>query len=256
MDATDSAATSPDVRPVRHSRMAFAAVAFSIFAFIPPFGITAVVLGHLSSRRIAASRGLLNGKATAQAAMIIGYVQMFLLAVATVLIWQALHLTVQDFRHDALVQRVLRETDARQTLDSTSARQQEIAAQALVIEMVAIEDQYHRQNQQGYLCSIDGLLQTGVEGATPAEKRALYERLQASAYMFEVRGCTATDTDSDTPAAGYKLTAVPRSPRMPDGSLIFCADETGTVEQIRSATSIDCFDRGYVILKPASQTSP
>jgi len=249
MDSTENRATTPsNAGPVRHSRMALAAVLLSIFAFIPPFGIAAVVLGHIASRRIGASRGLLNGQATTRAALIIGYLQMFLVTLTAVTAWQVLHLTVHDFRRDALVQHVLREADARQTLDPTSAREEEITARTLVIQIVAIQDQ-HYGNGQGYLCSIGELLRAGLEGSTPAEKQAFGDRVHQSAYMFELSACNSGNPDSPS---RYDLTAVPRSPRMPGGSPILCADETGTVKQIRSGTSLDCFDRGYVILKPAA----
>jgi len=119
MESTNNFAAAPsNAGLIRHSRMALAAVALSIFAFIPPLGIAAVVLGHISIRRIAASRGALNGKATARAALIIAYLQIILVTVVAAMVWQALHLTVQDFRRDTLVQRVFRETDPNQTLDS------------------------------------------------------------------------------------------------------------------------------------------
>ena len=228
--------------------MALAAVALSIFAFIPPLGIAAVVLGHISIRRIAASRGALNGKATARAALIIGYLQMILMVVVSTMVWQALHLTVRDFRRDTLVQRVFRETDPNQTLDSSSAREQEATARALVIQMVAIQDQRYRGDAREYLCSIGELLNAGLDGSTPAEKGAFKERVWHSAFMFEVRACHSENSVS--PSAGYKLSAVPRSPRMPDGARTFCADETGTVKQIFGGTSVDCFDHGTIILKP------
>jgi Domain of unknown function (DUF4190) len=245
-DVTEASSTAATVR---QSHMALAALALSVFAFIPPLGIAAVVLGHISSRDIAASQGKLNGKAIARAALVIGYVQMFLLTVAAVVIWLVLGLTLQDFRRDALVQRVLRESSANATLDYASAREEENTARALVIQMVAIEDQYYR-GHRNYLCSVSELSQVGVEGSTPAEKRAFNERLQASAYIFELRGCDSEKSASL--ALGYKLTAVPRAPRMPPDSLIYCADETGTVLQTSSATSVDCFDHGYVILKPTT----
>ena len=207
----------------------------------------------MSSRRIAASRGKLDGKATARAALIIGYLQLILVIVATAMVWQALHLTVRDFRRDNLVQRVFRETDPKQTLDYASAGEQEITARTLLIQMVAIQDQHYRDNAQGYLCSLGELLAAGLDGSTSAEKQAFNERVWQSAYMFEVRACNSGNGAS--PGAGYKLTAVPRSPRMPDGSRTFCADETGTVKQMIGGTSVDCFDHGNVILKPAPPTA-
>ena len=56
MASTNNLAAAPsNAGPIRHSRMALAAVVLSIFAFIPPLGIAGVVLGHMSIRRIAAS---------------------------------------------------------------------------------------------------------------------------------------------------------------------------------------------------------
>jgi len=227
--------------------MALAAVVLSIFAFIPPLGLAAVVLGHVAIRRIAASRGALEGKPTARAALIIGYLQIVLVTLATAVMWRPLRQTVQDFRHDAMVQRVLRETDPNQTLDPGSAGEQEATARALVIQLVAIEDQHHRGSPGGYLCSESELLNAGLAGSTPAEKEAFDARVRDSAYAFELRACDSTVS----PPTGYRLAAVPKSPRMPPGSRIFCADQTGAIKQSSGGTSLECFERGSVIVEPA-----
>ena len=158
------ASDPPNTGPVRHSRLALAALLLSIFAFIPPFGIAAVVLGHVASHRIAGSQGHLNGQATSRAAIIIGYLQMVLVIAAVVFGWHELQRTAGDFRRDALVQRVFRQADARQPLDETSAREEENTARTLLIQIVAMQDQYHRSKGQGYLCSIGELIQAGLEG--------------------------------------------------------------------------------------------
>jgi hypothetical protein len=76
--------------------------------------------------------------------------------------------------------------------------------------------------------------------------------LRQSAYIFELREC---DSENGKLATAYKLTAVPRSPRMPEGSQVLCADETGTVKQINGGTSADCYDHGHVVVKPAERAS-
>jgi hypothetical protein len=244
MHSSGNLATAVPHGPVRHSRMAIAAVLLSVLGFLPPFGIAAVVLGYLSSRRIDASRGLLNGKAAARAAMIIACVQMLLVAAAVGFGWRLLHRTIQDFRHDAMVERVFREADANRQLDYTSAREEEITARALVFQMQAIEEQYYRRSER-YLCSVGELIGTGVEGTTPAEKLAFGERVHQSAYNFELWGC-------DSAATHYKLAAVPRTPRMPEGCPIYCADHTGMVRQKRGGTSADCLDHGSIMLPSAT----
>lgn len=161
MASTTQGCGEQEGAPGRHDRMALAALLLSIFAFIPPCGIAAVVMAHVASRRIAASRGVPNGAATARAAMIIAYVQMSLVAVALVLGWGVLSAILPGFRSDPLVQRVLREADARATLDDASAREQEITARGLITQLVAIQDQYHRTNGQGFLCTIGELAAAG-----------------------------------------------------------------------------------------------
>jgi len=255
-------ATTPEPRPARHSRMATVALVLSIFAFIPPLGIAAIVLGHISKRRILASHGLLNGEATARAALIIGYTQAALVTAFVLVLWQVLGMTVEDFRRDAMVQRVLRTSDTNQVPDYETAREEEMTARALLFQMSGMEAEHHRKSEQGYLCSLGALLEAGgVEGSTPAEKRAFAERIWHSRYNFEVQGCTPDDSKEATPQ--YRLTAVPRWPQTPSGkgqwcadekgtftricSPVFCADESGSVKQIYGGTSADCFDHGDVI---------
>lgn len=82
----------------------------------------------------------------------------------------------------------------------------------------------------------------GVEGSTDAEKRAFDVRVLESPYMFRISNCNPGT--SGIPAAAYILTAVPRPPRMPDNSALFCADETGVVRWIRGGISLDCRKNG------------
>jgi hypothetical protein len=246
----------------RHSTLASLALGLSVFAFVLPFGITAVVLGHVSRRQIATTRGAGNGGAMALAALIIAYTQMALTVGAVLILWQGFHVTIQDFRGDAMVQRVLREPDANQPPDYETAREEENTARTLLTQIAGIEAEYHRESKRGYLCTIPDLIQAGgTEGATPAEKRAFAERFRQSRYVFEIQGCTAEDT-VDVPAQ-YKLAAVPHWPQTAnrsgtwcaDGkgaftrtcSPIFCADQTGEVRQVYGGTSADCFDHGHSV---------
>jgi hypothetical protein len=145
-----------------------------------------------------------------------------------------------------MVQSVLRESDATRKFDYAGAREQEITARSLMIQMLAIEEE-HRRTGRGYLCSPGEIAAAGMDGFTAAEKRALGERLQQSAYIYEVRNCA---TGNSEPASTFRLTAMPRRPRMPDDSMVFCADETGTLKQLSGGTSDDCIDHGYAVVKP------
>jgi len=264
MEPTANATTSEST-PSRHSRMATVALILSIFTFIPPIGIAAIVLGHIARRRIQASGGRLNGGATARAALIIGYAQAALMTIAGLMLWQVLHLTVEDFRRDAMVQRVLQTSDPNLVPDYETAREEEMTARALLVQIAGMEAEYRRKSEEGgYLCTIGELLESGgTEGSTPAEQRAFALRLRQSRYSFEIQACTP-DSSKVTPQ--YRLTAVPRWPQTPgpqgqwcaDGkggftrvcSPIFCSDETGAVKQVYGGTSADCFDHGDPIPVP------
>ena len=57
------------------SRMALASLVLSFLSLIVPFGIAALVLGHMSRNRIAKSGGRLRGRWLAFAGLILGYIQ-------------------------------------------------------------------------------------------------------------------------------------------------------------------------------------
>ena len=228
----------------QHSAMALTAVVLSVFAFVLPLGIAALVLGHVAMRRIDASCGRLNGKATARAALVISYVQMALAAAALSIAWRTIRGVVQDYRNDALVQSALREQDARRTLDISSARQEELKAESITVQLAAIQDRNQRE-VGGYLCDINQLIALGPEGATPAEIRAFVDRVRQSPYAYELSDCANTDGLGN--AAHYVLTAAPRLPRMPENSALYCADQTGIVRQVRQGISLDCLDHGLTV---------
>ncbi len=225
------------------STMARAALGLSIVSFLLPLGIAAIVLGHLAENRIKASDGALNGKATARAALWIAYIQLALISLAGVVVWGLFQDTAQGFRRDALVQRVFRSYDQQQPLDPDSAREAEFTARTLAYQLIAIEDESRRSTKEGlYICQLNEVLSTGLQGATDAEKQALASRISDSPYMFAISNCDpAPDGEVE---ARYRLTAVPRLPRMPQDSAVFCADESGVLRSVRGGTSIDCLKSG------------
>jgi hypothetical protein len=243
--ASESPRSSPGP-PTSCSSMARAALGLSVVAFVPPLGISAIVLGHMAKGRIAASGGLLNGKGLARAAWWIAYLQLALVSLVAVVFWGLFGSIAEGFQRDALVQRVLREHDEPQTLDQQSAREAESAAKMLVYQLIAIEDEIRQYSEEGrYSCQVNQLVTTGMKGMTEAERRGLEARIMESPYLFEISRCSLGTADPVKP--GYVLTAVPRSPRMPEGSATFCADQTGVVLQLRSGTSVDCLKIGQPV---------
>src|SRR5215469_5169733 len=133
--------------PANGNGLARAALWLSIFAFIPPLGIAAVVLGHIAESRVAASAKAANGKSHARAALWIAYIQLAVFSLAGVVLWGLFHNTAEGFRRDAMVQGVFRSHDEARVLDPESAREAETATGLIVTQLIAIEDYYHRDSQ-------------------------------------------------------------------------------------------------------------
>jgi hypothetical protein len=237
--------------------MAWAALGLSIFAFLPPLAIAALVLGHIAQHRIASTsrhsgkqfsqdKSANNDQPIARAALWIAYLQLALVAVVLLFGWNFFRDTQEQFQRDPLVQRFFRESDKTKPLDPESARDAESAAQAIVFQLVAINEQIRRHSEDGaYACSIYQLSETGLDDTTLAEKRAFFNRIQQSPYLYGISACNPT-ADGQTTAA-YILTAVPVSHRMPDNSALFCTDQTGVVLTQRGGTSLDCFKTGQPV---------
>jgi hypothetical protein len=218
-----------------------AALVVSIFAFLPPLALAAIVMGHIAEKRGVASPR--NGRSMARAALWIAYIQLLIVLSVTFIFWTAFRRTAISFQRDALVQRFFRSSDREQPLDRGEVGDAEHTARTILNQLIAIEDQYRRDSKADlYACRINELLAGGLAGTTEAEKRTFYQRVTDSPYMFEISYCNPGDEDSND--AAYFLTAVPRHPRMPEGSAIYCADQSGAVRQARTGTSLDCLKHG------------
>lgn len=226
--------------------MAKAALGLSVVAFILPLGIAAVVLGHMAENRIESAPQNGNGNPMARAALWIAYLQLAFITIAALMAWGMFHETAEGFRRDALVQRVFRASDQMRPLDAESAREEEAAAVNMIYQLVAIEDDMRKHRDDGgYVCQFYQLLDHGPEGSTDAEKRSFAQRVLQSPYMFRISNCNPVKTG--IPEAAYILTAVPRPPRMPDNSAVFCADQSGAIRQVRGGISLDCLKSGEPI---------
>jgi len=239
----NSAPPAPQA-PGARDLVARLALGLSIFAFLPPFGIAAVVLGHVAESRITSGNGAVNDRKAARAALWIAYLQLALVGLIAVVGWGLFHNLADGFRRDTMVQRIFRVSDQFKTLDPESAREAEETARTLLNEFIAIEDQVQRKDGS-YLCQINELAWTGLEGSTDAERTALAARIADSPYIYEIRDCAplAEDSRKYSPEPRYTLVAVPRSPRMPENSAIFCTDQSGVIRSSRGETSLDCLNQ-------------
>ena len=243
MDAGDpipNLATEPAPSGAGRHALARAALILSIFAFLPPLGLAAIIMGHIAEQSGDRPK---NGQPMARAALWIAYVQLLVVLSATFIFWTAFRQMAISFQRDAMVQGFFRSSDREQPLDQGEAAEAEHTARTILIQLIAIEDQYRHDGKNGlYACHTNELVEDGLEGTTEAEKRAFYQRIAESAYMFEISDCNSGDEDAKD--AAYFLTAVPRHPRMPEGSAIYCANESGEMRQVRTGTSLDCLKHG------------
>lgn len=245
MDPADSPQPAPAPSSPGGSPLARLALGLSIFAFLLPLGIAAVVLGHIAEARMD-SASPANDWKTACAALWIAYIQLALVGLIAVVGWGLFHDVARGFQQDAIVERIFRGSDQLRPLDPESARDAENTARTLLDQLIAIEDEVHRKDGS-YICNVNELVFNGLEGATDAEKRALAESLADSPYIYEIRDCHPIDKDlvKDSTEPCYTLIAVPRSPRMPQGSAIFCSDQTGVIHDSRGGTSLDCLKKDF-----------
>ena len=228
-------------------RMARVALVLSVFAFIVPLGLGALLLGHAVTRKESSEEPWPNTRYLAYAALWISYLQLALVTLTAVIGWGLFMETAKGFQGDPMVQYFFRTTDKMQTLDQQSANEAEGSAEIMLNQLIAIEDQIRRHSDDGaYACHMSQLLDTGLEGTTDAEKRAFAARFAQSPYMFGISDCNPPT--GGVGAAHYNMSAVPRYPQMPAGSAIFCTDQTGSIRLLRGGTlSIDCFSRGQAV---------
>jgi len=228
-------------RAANISRLAAAALWVSVFSFVLPFGIGALVMAYMAQREIRDSRGRVGGADWALAALIIAYTQIGLVCLAIVFGWSAFHDFANGFRRDAVLQQMFRSQDQMRPLSQEEAAQESTTALELTYQVIAIQDAYYRASGS-YRCNIQAVIGNGLESTTDAEKRVTMQRFQRSPYIYEISGCPLDSTVETT--YEYRLVAVPLPPRMPDNSQVFCADQSGEVRRIQGGTSLDCFDHG------------
>lgn len=221
------------------NKLALASLVTGFLALLPPFGLAAVVLGHLSRGQVAKSGGRQQGKTMAFAGLILGYGQ---LAIFAVLLLGFFGL-MQDIRGDlakhpdtraALLDR-LAHGDPNKVTPEKSARQEATAVQALHL-IQAKETQYLAEHpEEGYACQ---MYQVGWDPGADTELDAL---LRESHYDTKFIRCGSIPATASTPATGpmYVMLSIPRSEGNGAESPVFCLDSTNGIERYSSAQSGD-----------------
>lgn len=213
--------------------LAVASLVCGFLALIVPFGLAAVVFGHLARRRISRSGGREKGSAIAFAGLILGYGQ---LAIFAVILLGLLGL-VQDIRHHfdhadprtraALLERIV-DGDPNAVTPAKSSRQRDAAIQALHL-IRAKETQYIAEHpDEGYACQMYKV------GFDPGGDTVLNTLLRESDYDTKFFRCgsvpgAAPGTLLLSPM--YLIISVPRSAGNPADAPAFCLDQANGIEQ-------------------------
>jgi Domain of unknown function (DUF4190)/zinc-ribbon domain len=201
------------------SKLALASLVLSFFSLLVPFGIAAVVLGHLSRNQIARSGGKLRGTGVAFAALIFGYVQ---IVIGSALFLGAVGLLFQfnqelnrnpDARA-ALVDKIMHHNPKKLVAEDGGARQH-YAIDALRIIREKESDYFRTHPEEGYTARADqigNLLDSGTElGALVAK----------SEYNISIARIGLR------PDPWYVAFAAPRAD--PNTAPNFCLDSTGVI---------------------------
>lgn len=229
--------------PMRVNKTAVASLVSGFLALLPPFGMAAVVLGHLSRSQIAKSAGREKGTGIAFAGLILGYAQ---LAIFAILLTGLLGF-VGDVRKDlakhpdtrlALLDRIAHGDPYHVTPERT-ARQEQTAIQALRLIQAKEAEYLAAHPDEGYACQMYKLGATvghDVDGQT-----ALNTLLVQSHYDTTFNGCgkiPGTVPDTSSPPF-YRVVSVPRSEGNGPEAPVFCMDQVNGIEHYSTAQSRD-----------------
>jgi hypothetical protein len=203
--------------------MAIASLVFSFLAFILPFGIASVVMGHISRKQIAKSRGRQSGTGLAFAGLIISYLQLIvlgLIGIGVVAEWYALNRELDRHPGDrALLIAGLKYGNSSHPSGAEIEQHRQSAVNALRLIAARQTDYLAAHPDEGYACQLY-LLQFD-----PSGQSELNDQMANSRYEIRIGSCR-TDSESQ-----YAVVAVPRSQFNPPDSPIYCLNQSGVIRK-------------------------
>lgn len=235
-----------DSRPTlstRVNKMAVTSVVSGFLGLLPPFGLAAVVLGHLSRSQIAKSRGQEKGTGIAFAGLILGYGQ---LAIFVIVLLGLLGF-VGEIRQDlakhpdtrlALLDRIAHGDPYHVTPERT-ARQEQTAIQALHVIQAKEAEYLAAHPDEGYACQMYKLGAT--VGHDASGQTGLDTLLVQSHYNMTFNRCgriPGTVPGASSPPF-YVVLSVPRSDGNGPEAPVFCLDQVNGIERYSTTQAGD-----------------
>jgi hypothetical protein len=231
--ARPSSMSAPVAAKPRINKLAVASLVCGFLGLMIPFGLAAVVFGHISRRQIAKGGGRENGSAVAFAGLILGYGQ---LAIFGVILLGFLGL-VRDIRRDinnadpntreALLQRIAH-GDPNAVTPAKSARQQEAAIQALHLIRAKEAEYIAEHPEEGYACQ---MYKVGFDPGGDTELNTLFRESDYDTKFFRCGSIPASAPGTLLLPPMYLVISVPRSAGNPADAPVFCLDQVNGIER-------------------------
>jgi Domain of unknown function (DUF4190) len=227
---------SGPIASAKLNKMALASLLSGFLALLPPFGLAAVVLGHLSRSQIAKSRGREKGTGIAFAGLILGYGQ---LAIFALLLLGVMGF-VNDLRHDlaahpetrvALLDRLAHGNPYTVTPTRT-ARQEETAIQALHLIQAKEAEYLAAHPDEGYACQMYKVGYTpGHDNSTELDTLFVQSRYDTK---FMACGMIPGVVPGTHSPPFYEVLSVPISDYNGPEAPVFCLDPVNGIERYSS----------------------
>lgn len=221
-------AANPKLNP-----LAVASLVCGFLALMIPFGLAAVVFGHVSRGQIAKSGGRENGSGIAFAGLILGYGQ---LAIVGVILLGFLGF-VQDIRRHinnadpntraALLERIAH-GDPNAVTPAKSARHQKAAIQALLLIRAKQTEYIAEHPEEGYACQ---MYKVGFDPGGDTELNTLFRESDYDTKFFRCGVVPGVAPGTLLLPPMYLIISVPRSAGNPADAPAFCLDQVNGIEQ-------------------------
>ncbi len=215
--------------------MAVASLVAGFFSLIPPVGIAAVVFGHVSRSQIARSGGRETGTGIAFAGLILGYLQLAILAILFLGVLGA----IQDIRRDlnrhpntraALLERIAH-GDPYTVSAAKTARQTETAIQALHLIHAKETEYFAGHPDEGYACQLS---QVGFDAGGDTELNTLLRESDYDTKFIRCGQVPGVRPGTLMYPPMYLIVSVPRSAGNTADAPVFCMDQLNGIEQYTS----------------------
>jgi Domain of unknown function (DUF4190) len=223
------------------NKMAVASLISGFLALLPPFGLAAIALGHLSRSQIAKSQGREKGTGIAFAGLILGYGQLAIFAT----LFLGLLGIVSDIRQDlarhpdtrlALLDRIAH-GDPYNVTPGRTARQEQTAIQALHLIQAKEAEYLAAHPEEGYACQMYKLGRTvGKDANSQTELDALLVQSHYDSKFISCGQIPGAVPGTSSPPF-YLVLSVPRSDGNGPEAPVFCLDHANGIERYPSEQS-------------------